>query len=791
VLRRHISGGITVGPLCNTTDGSRGLRLSDWCLVGGKSRRRIAVAVCLISIMALSISERPASGAGLGPSNVLVLYNDASPEGQQIADYYAQVHPGVQLLGLSGVSSAEQISADEYLSAIRPQILPALTDSIDVIVTTKGLPVRITTAPHVNPVDYTDPFGVERTIFPTTWKPYSSLESELTRIDTFSTWEQLGDQTYWLPPEAPGAPHPSSNPYYNANNPFDRQTYSMRLASRLDGFSVADVTDSIDRAQRAFIGTSSAGPFHVLLDDDPDAQDGFPADRMEVLRDDVLEPYNVAYTYDETDAFVASAPGPVIGYVSHGIHGGAPQGYLRDPEIGLDITLANGAVFHSHESFNARSFDPEFSQPQALVAEWIAAGGTAALGHVQEPQSGQSNVTNEDIVFRMLLEGHTWAEAAWSATRQLSYVNTVVGDPLMVFRPLVPGDTNLDGKVGTADAATLGTHFGAAGQPGGNMWAQGDVNHDGRVNSADLALLNSHWGESAGYFQSAAEEGLGVTVSPLSSQTFRLPEPSSGGLAAMGVVLAVLARVVTIFCRVRRGWTCCLLVWLPIAYGHGLAAADDVHRPQLKFFFYHEGDVSWVVSSDKQRFAEHLVANDDSFRLASTLHEAVLQDEPVEAARKEMGQWIEQRREQSEQRDALALSARKAEGIIAYLRAHDFSMRNLVAALLRRSGASAVEIVGIHRVSLPNQAEFKIKVILEHPKIDMKPGGINVELASATAGYAQVIYALGLTLYEVHETISASQPPEELPGPEGELSAVEPNAVDPTASFQPLITDFH
>lgn len=779
-----------MGLRCDT-DGAGDLRGSLLDQPDGGRRRRMTLAACLILLAALAVSARCAAGAGLTPSNVLVLYNEASSEGRQIADYYAQIHPGVTLLGLSGVSLAEQISAEEYLSTIRPQVIPALTDSIDVIVTTKGLPVRITTDPHENPGQYVDPYGVERTIFPTTWKPYSSLESELTRIDTFSTWQQLGDQTYWLPDGAPGAPHPASNPFYGVGQGFESQTYSMRLTSRLDGFSVADVTDSIDRAQRAFVGTSSEGPFHFLLDDDPAAQGGFPADRMEALRDDVLKPHNLAYIYDETDAFVSSAPGPVIGYVSHGIHGGAPEGYLRDPEVGLDVTLANGAVFHSHESFNARSYDPQFSQPQALVSEWIAAGGTAALGHAHEPQSGISNVTNEDLVFQMLLEGYTWAEAAWSATRQLSYVNTVVGDPLMVFRPLVPGDTNLDGRVGAADAATVGNQFGASGAPGGAMWSRGDVNLDGRVNSADLALLNSNWGHAAGYFQPTAEQGFGAMASGPSAHTFRLPEPPTLRLAVMGVILAILARAPALVGGARRRMAWCMLVGLPFAGGVELAAASDTQRPILKFFFYHEGDVSWVVSSDKQRFAEHLMTNDNSFRLASTLHEAVLNDEPVEAAREEMSQWIEQRREQFEQRDAPALSTRKAEGIIAYLRAHDFSMRNLVAALLRRSGASAVEIVGIHRVSLANEPEFKIKVVLDDPKIDVRPGGINVDLASATAGYAQVIYALGLTLYEVHETISANQPPEQLPNPQGDLPALQPDAVDPIADFQPLITDFH
>src|ERR1700681_3687569 len=82
--------------------------------------------------------------ADLVAANVLVLYNTASSDGAQIANYYAQIHPGVQLLGINGVDpNSEDISADAYLSTIRPQVLSALTSTIDVIVTTKGLPLRI------------------------------------------------------------------------------------------------------------------------------------------------------------------------------------------------------------------------------------------------------------------------------------------------------------------------------------------------------------------------------------------------------------------------------------------------------------------------------------------------------------------------------------------------------------------------------------------------------------------------------------------------------------------------
>jgi len=91
----------------------------------------------LLAAVLLAHSVNAVRGA-LVPANVLVLYNQASPDGIAIANYYAQMHPGVQLLGLSNVTTNEDISASDYLTTIRPQILPALTPSIDVVVRQKA-----------------------------------------------------------------------------------------------------------------------------------------------------------------------------------------------------------------------------------------------------------------------------------------------------------------------------------------------------------------------------------------------------------------------------------------------------------------------------------------------------------------------------------------------------------------------------------------------------------------------------------------------------------------------------
>jgi len=520
-------------------------------------------SMCFALGLALFLFAAATLQGAIGPQNVLVLYNTASADGIELANYYNQVHPGVQTLGIN-VTTDVQVTDDYYLNTIRPQILNSgkLTSSIDVIVTTKGLPLRIN-VDDPNPGTYTDPFGVARTVRSGWWRTYSSLESELTRIDMISTPEQMGDQSIYTTYGPPTIP--SKNPYYLpydywdpitkkyvhviSSAPFDTSTNydvgygGMRLAARLDGFTVNDVKTAINRAQQAFLISNSRW---VVVDNDPAPRATADIELITNLKD-LLILKGQAHVYNEDNNAITQASGPVIGYVSHGTNDmGTPQdgsldsGYIQSQlQFSLaDGSLVNGAVFHTHESFNAYSFQPGGNKNvdgvlQGLVAEWLAIGGTAGVGNVEEPQSYRDNEANEDQMFKMLLEGYTWAEAAWSSIKQLSYVNTVVGDPLMIWKQVIPGDANLDGLVGSADLARLGANWGTTGQTGGYRWSKGDFNADGLVGSADLARLGANWGKRASW----AGGGSALAAGPLDMEAFlaSVPEPTAMNLVLTGL----------------------------------------------------------------------------------------------------------------------------------------------------------------------------------------------------------------------------------------------------------------
>lgn len=452
----------------------------------------------LITIAALAIGLCHDTARALEAQNVLVLYNADDADSAEIANYYQSKRPGVTLLGLTGVLNQEQVSADHYMDVIRPQVLAALNDDVDAIVTTKGLPLRIQVE-QPNPGTYDGWRGnhwlLNQPILDSQWFTYSSLESELMRVDRIDSVEMMGDQAHVYGPDFIGPPfgplwpseHQARNPYFNADQVISQyQTTAhpddaIRLSTRLDGFSVSDVKAMIDRAQPGQVSVDLSSQTFVL--------DGDPAPITTQTEEawNMLLAKGIPHEWNNTTAAITTASDDVLTYVSLGTNdsGALSVGYVANQ---LNFNLANGAVFHTYESFNARSFDPNFNQNQALIAEWIEVGGTAALGQVWEGGDGPSNVTNEDVFLDHMLQGYTFAEAFAAATFQLSYINTAIGDPLMRWTPGLMGDTNLDGVVDILDLDTLGIHFGTTG-----VWADGDFNGDNEITLLDLSTLGANF----------------------------------------------------------------------------------------------------------------------------------------------------------------------------------------------------------------------------------------------------------------------------------------------------------
>jgi hypothetical protein len=108
----------------------------------------------------------------------------------------------------------------------------------------------------------------------------------------------------------------------------------------------------------------------------------------------------------------------------YGWYAGGATGPFTDP----NFAFARGAVAIHIHSFSASTLR---SAEANWVAPLLSKGAAASLGNVYEPYLQLT--TQIDLFNDRLIHGFTLAESAYMATRVLSWMGVVVGDPL--YRP--------------------------------------------------------------------------------------------------------------------------------------------------------------------------------------------------------------------------------------------------------------------------------------------------------------------------------------------------------------------
>jgi hypothetical protein len=128
----------------------------------------------------------------------------------------------------------------------------------------------------------------------------------------------------------------------------------------------------------------------------------------------------------------------VLGYVSWGSNDRNQQNYTTNA-IPFNTFMA-GAIAETYVSTSGRSFSVPPSYGQSLIADLIAEGVTAVKGYTYEPYS--SAMADVNILFPMYVDGFTVAEAYYSASYYLSWMDIVIGDPkFRLLRTRMPSDT--------------------------------------------------------------------------------------------------------------------------------------------------------------------------------------------------------------------------------------------------------------------------------------------------------------------------------------------------------------
>jgi len=486
----------------------------------------------------------PAAGA-IAENQVLVVYNSASADANALLATYLAAHPGIPVANRLNLNDPTLLVADlsytdfvnkvrtpirNYLNAAGP---PAPADII-AIVLLRPFPHRILDTDNAAAGDNASQASTEFSAGDAT---FASVDAELALL-----WQNLstGEAGGTMDSLADG---PIDNPYHTSTlgiHTFSRTNIAtaksfsnaanvawllagsgatrltagdIYLVCRVDGTTLAHAQALVTRAANNRV---HRGLVRVLLDEyDLDLRDDLDNDPLFTSNDpflagndyeetrDLLEAAGWYVRYDDTFDFISSTEetNPIIAYASYGENhdiGGAGE---NPPGTGTYINNFNfplGAIFNTIESFNGRAFNGlGTAAGQEQVADFIAAGGTYAVGNVFEPFTF-SLPDNEFLFVNLLLRGRTFAEAAYSSFPALSWQQIAVGDPL--GRVHLLGDVDDDGDLDRHDVGAFVDCLRgpiAVTPPAGCTTAEfdrADVDGDGDVDLADFEIIQQVFG---------------------------------------------------------------------------------------------------------------------------------------------------------------------------------------------------------------------------------------------------------------------------------------------------------
>jgi len=437
-------------------------------------------------LAALACAGAPLAASAEAHPEVLVVVNAESEVSRAIGAYYIARRgiPAENVVEISvpvsdpGLSEPdhELVKRRDFDQRIRSPIAQALeerdlADRIRIIVTTKGVPLRVQ-----GQNDRGGPWLVSAN--------RASVDAELALLGS-GRIATAGVATL-------------QNPYYGSDASFAafREAFPQAplryLVARLTGFQgepdpETGVPPDVKRLVDAAWGPIERA--HYLVDEDASTDPGRRAGDHALLAPAAaaLEALDLRVRHDRRPAFVHDAP-PLQGYASWGSNDGGAPGppfYGRIGERLYPGPFTNRAVAVDLVSFNARTFTDRGNYGQSLLADLVRLGVGGAAGHVFEPTL--SGVARPHILLRRYAEGASAAEAFFASIPYLGWMNVWIGDPLMRIDTPAAATKDRDGD-GVPDARDNCTDLPNPAQrdaddDGFGNACDADVDGDGRVTS--------------------------------------------------------------------------------------------------------------------------------------------------------------------------------------------------------------------------------------------------------------------------------------------------------------------
>ncbi len=330
-------------------------------------------------------------------NDVVVIVNHNSPASVNIGYYFQQARniPSSHIISISG-STNELIDSLEF-EQIRAQIesqlaIIQLTDSINYLVTTKGIPLKI-----------------ESTCAITSNGSCASFDSEIGLIlGTYSSSIGVGSS---IP-----------NPYYGATQPFSRADYGIYLVTRLDGYTVQDVLNLIDR-------TGPETPINLATSNAIVDLNLATGGDSAYMMDFYLQPTYDFFTNNAWNAQLDANLNPLLNQTDVAAY--IYEGMSVVSNVNLNYTWTEGSIATMSTGKSAITFDTATnSSNNLLLADLISEGCTGAYGHIDNIFFGQM-LNAETLVKRYFdpLENYNFAESCFMSEGYLSWQGVAIGDP--------------------------------------------------------------------------------------------------------------------------------------------------------------------------------------------------------------------------------------------------------------------------------------------------------------------------------------------------------------------------
>lgn len=345
------------------------------------------------SLLLFAIFHRPLAEA----DRVLVLINRNSPDSVEIGSYYVRRRhiPPANIVFLK-IGTENNIRMSDYLSGIVAPVrqrLLATKNSIDFIVTTKGVPIRL---------DSDGGYSVDGYLATMNLRIAPIRES----VAGLSSVEQSKEI------------QKAQNPYFNKRESFRHAKFNMYLVTRLDGYTAADAKALVDRALAA---RAESGPFLFDMAGNRSSGDYGAMNHMLEVASQILTHLNFRTILDSSADFLAPKE-PLAGYASWGSNDGA---YRR--EIYNRLRFKPGALSETFVSTSAFTFSAR-KHWQSLIADLIEQGVTGVKGYVSEPYTFA--LARPHILFERYVAGYNLAESFYMASPVIRWKDVVIGDPL-------------------------------------------------------------------------------------------------------------------------------------------------------------------------------------------------------------------------------------------------------------------------------------------------------------------------------------------------------------------------